>query len=262
MEKSMIASIVLLLMINITDSVTNSAVDPSLIFCITEIGGSKEEYGTIMSSTFLSGILMTSFYGAWVDRNCGRNKGPCGASFVLGMAGSLVYFLAANCPPGKFAMHIMLAGRLVTGMGSYSRTLAYTWVAMAIPQENQRNVLTLLSITRTVGMIMGPALNVLVAKFDVKLVIALTIILITPNNSSGLLLFIGEGLLFAEMYVFLENPPPKVKDLSSLSTENEPHSSASLKDIWNAVTSFDLALPMANLFFLMCNFTLQVRLCH
>jgi MFS family permease len=256
MEKSMIASIVMLLMINITDSVTNSVVGPSLIFYVTEMGGSKEEYGTIMSSTFLSGILMTSLYGAWVDRNGNRYKGPYAASFVLGMAGSLVYFLAAICPPGKFAMRVMLAGRLVTGMGSSGRTLAYTWVATAIPRENQRNVLTLLSMTRTVGMIMGPALNALVAKVDAKLVIASKIIPITPNNSPGLLLFVGEGLLFAAMYVFLEDPPPKVKDLSSLSTENEPHSSASLKDIWNAVTSFDLALPMANLFFLMCNFTL------
>ncbi len=205
MEKSMIAFIVLLLMINITDSITNSAVDPSLIFYITEIGGSKEEYGTIMVSTFLSGILMTSFYGAWVDRNGGRYKGPYGASFVLGMAGSLVYFLVAICPPGKFAMHVMLAGRLVTGMGSYSRTLAYTWVAMAIPRENQRNVLTLLSMTRTVGMIMGPALNALVAKVNAKLVIASKIIPIDPNNLPGLLLFVGEGLLFAARLVVVIN---------------------------------------------------------
>ena len=256
MEKSIIASVVLLLMINITDSVTSSVVGPSLIFYVTKMGGSKEEYGTIMSSTFLRGILMTSFYGAWVDRNGGRYRGPYGASFVLGMAGSLVYFLAAICPPGKFAMHVMLVGRLVIGMGLSGRTLAYMWVAMAIPRENQRNVLMLLSMTRMVGMIMGPALNALVTKFDAKLVIASKIIPITPNNSPGLLLFIGEGLLFAAMYVFLENPSPKVKDLSSLSTENEPHSSASLKDIWNAVTSFNLALPMRNLLFLMCNFTL------
>ena len=256
MEKSIIASIVLLLMINITNSITSSVVGPSLIFYVTKMGGSKEEYGTIMSSTFLRGILMTSFYGAWVDRNGGRYRGPYGASFVLGMAGSLVYFLAAICPPGKFAMHVMLVGRLVIGMGLSGRTLAYMWVAMAIPRENQRNVLMLLSMTRMVGMIMGPALNALVTKFDAKLVIASKIIPITPNNSPGLLLFIGEGLLFAAMYVFLENPPPKVKDLSSLSTENEPHSSASLKDIWNAVTSFNLALPMRNLLFLMCNFTL------
>ena len=205
MEKSIIASIVLLLMINITNSITSSVVGPSLIFYVTKMGGSKEEYGTIMSSTFLRGILMTSFYGAWVDRNGGRYRGPYGASFVLGMAGSLVYFLAAICPPGKFAMHVMLVGRLVIGMGLSGRTLAYMWVAMAIPRENQWNVLTLLSMTRMVGMIMGPALNALVAKVNAKLVIASKIIPINPNNLPGLLLFVGEGLLFAARLVVVIN---------------------------------------------------------
>jgi MFS family permease len=250
--KSIVISVALLLMINVIDSLTNSIVGPSLIFYVTEMGGTKEQYGMIMSSSYLSGIMFMSFYGLWVDGNGNKYKSPYAFSFALGMAGSLVYFLAIIFPPGKVAIGAIFVGRFVTGIGSSGRTLAYSWVATAVPRENQRTVLTMLSMTRTVGMIMGPLLNALIAKVDAKLVIASMIIPITPNNFPGLILFVGEFLLLALMYKFLDDPPAKTKDLSS----SKVHSTASLKVILNAVTSFDLALPMMTLFILMCNYTL------
>ncbi|KAL3787443.1 hypothetical protein ACHAW5_008981 [Stephanodiscus triporus] len=251
MEISMMISVALLLMINVTDSITTSIVGPSLIFYVTEMGGTKEQYGMIMSSSYLSGILFMSFYGAWVDGNGNKYRAPYAASFALGMAGSLVYFLAAIIPPGRVAIGAILVGRFVTGIGSSGRTLAYSWVATGVPRDKQRTVLTMLSMTRTLGLIMGPLLNALIAKVDAELVIASVIIPITPNNFPGLMLFVGECLLLASMYKFLDDPPAKTKDLSS----SKEHPSASLKVILNAVTSFDLALPMMILFTLMCNYT-------
>jgi MFS family permease len=272
MDKSLLGSVALLMMINIVDSITNSIVGPSLIFYVTEMGGSKEQYGMIMSASYLSGILMMSFYGAWVDSNGNRYRAPYAASFVMGMIGSIIYFMAStirrisgggwNEGSGVYAI---LLGRFVTGMGSSGRTLAYTWVATAIPHGEQRNVLTMLSMTRTFGMILGPMLNALIARVDATLVVGSRIVLpITPNNSPGLILFVMEGLLFVSMYAFLEDPPPIATKTGAVSLpssyENRDHSYAAsskkARAIWNALVSFDVALPMTNLFFMMCNFTL------
>ena len=72
MDKSFIPSIIVLLLINITDSITNSVVAPTLIFYVLDMGGTKDSYGLIMSASYLSGMLMMSFYGAWVDGNGNR----------------------------------------------------------------------------------------------------------------------------------------------------------------------------------------------
>ena len=72
MDKSIIPSVIVLVLINITDSITNSVVAPTLIFYVLDMGGTKESYGLIMSASYLSGMLMMSFYGAWVDGNGNR----------------------------------------------------------------------------------------------------------------------------------------------------------------------------------------------
>lgn len=72
MERSLVLSIVILALINIFDSVSNSVVGPSLIFYVTEMGGTKEQYGLIMSISFLVGMVMMPVYGAWVDSNGNR----------------------------------------------------------------------------------------------------------------------------------------------------------------------------------------------
>lgn len=45
---------------------------PTLIFYVLDMGGTKDSYGLIMSASYLSGMLMMSFYGAWVDGNGNR----------------------------------------------------------------------------------------------------------------------------------------------------------------------------------------------
>mmetsp|Transcript_13619 Transcript_13619/g.29637 ORF Transcript_13619/g.29637 Transcript_13619/m.29637 type:complete len:345 (+) Transcript_13619:600-1634(+) len=52
--------------------------------------------------------------------------------------------------------------------------------------------------------------------------------------------------------MLLKDPPTKVDMLGG---KEKPTKKAGLKDIWEAFTDFDLALPMANLFVMMCSFT-------
>merc|ERR1719375_24663 len=99
---------------------------------------------------------MMSVYGKWVDMNNNNYKQPYNFSFALGVAGSLVYFFAVLMPKGIIAVSTILIGRFVTGMGAASRTLAYSYVATAIPRDNQRTTLTIMSMSRSFGMLLGP----------------------------------------------------------------------------------------------------------
>ena len=77
MDKSIIISITVLVLINITDAITNSVIAPTLIFYVRDMGGTKEQYGLIMSASYLAGIVTMSFYGAWVDANGNKYVHVC-----------------------------------------------------------------------------------------------------------------------------------------------------------------------------------------
>ena len=143
-------------------------------------------------------------------------------------------------------------------MGGSGRTLAYSWVATAIPRENQRTTLTIMSMTRSFGMILGPLLCRLVAEINTELRVFNNwlVIPVSPNNSPGMIVVLGESILFIATYLVLKDPPKKLGDGSASSEREEPSRKAGLKEIWEALTTFDLFLPMANLFTLMCCFTL------
>mmetsp|Transcript_28217 Transcript_28217/g.48704 ORF Transcript_28217/g.48704 Transcript_28217/m.48704 type:complete len:381 (+) Transcript_28217:54-1196(+) len=253
MEKSLIISITVLVMINVIDSISNSVVGPSLIFYVTEMGGTQEQYGLIMSASFLSGMVMMTFYGAWVDSNGNKYKAPYAASFTLGIIGSFIYFLAILVPKGNLAVGAIFLGRLITGMGASGRTLAYSWVATAIPREEQRTTLTIMSLTKCFGMILGPLLNILVLKVNTELVISSKFDIVIPinqNNSVGLIIALGEGILFIATFLFLGDPPTK----GGMITDEKP-AKAGLKDIWEAITHFDLFSCLLATFVAMFNFT-------
>ena len=93
-----------------------------------------------------------SYFGAWVDGNGNKYKAPYACAFALGIAGSLIYFLAILFPKGYWSVGVILLGRFITGLGESGRTLAYSWVATAIPRDEQRTTLTVMSMTRTGGL--------------------------------------------------------------------------------------------------------------
>ena len=253
MERRLVLSIAILALINIFDSVANSVVGPSLIFYVTEMGGSKEQYGLIMSISFLIGMVMMPVYGGWVDSNGSAYQAPYAACFTFGIVGSAVYFLAAVCPRGTVGVAMILAGRLITGMGTAGRTLAYSYAATAVPRDEQRTTLTIMSMTRTFGMLLGPLLNLLVARVDSELILSRRLgwrVPVNSNNAPGLIVAASEAALLVATYFFLVDPPPS-SGKSGTRRGSGPPVRAGLKDIWEAVTNFDLLLPISNMFVVM-----------
>jgi MFS family permease len=230
-----------------------SVVTPSLVFYVTEVGGTVKQYGLISSVPFFSMMLMMSFYGVWVDSNGNKYKKPYAASFAFGGLGSLLYFLAELLPSGAWAVYTILLGRFITGLGAAGRTLAYSYVATAIPRDQQRTTMTILSMTKSFGMLLGPLLNLLVVNIESSISIFNYTVPLNPRNSVGLVLAAGELFLFILTSLFLQEPPPKKE--KPLTEDTNP-TKVGGKELWAAVTHFDLLFPAFIMFVLVSNFTL------
>lgn len=104
---------------------------------------------------------------------------------------------------------------------------------------------------------MGPLLNLFVSKVDTSVRIKDGLVLVVnQNNSVGLIVGAGEILLLIAMMLFLKDPPPQHKTVPRLSSGEEPQvKKASFQEIWEAVSCFDLFLPMCTMFVFMFNFS-------
>ncbi|KAL9183256.1 hypothetical protein ACHAXT_005043 [Thalassiosira profunda] len=190
-----------------------------------------------------------SYFGAWVDGNGNKYKAPYACAFALGIAGSLIYFLAILFPKGYWSVGVILMGRFVTGLGESGRTLAYSWVATAIPRNEQRTTLTIMSMTRTVGLMMGPLMNLPIAEANAEVLG----IPIRPYNAPGLLVAALQVILFVATRFFLTDPPAKLEGAAK--EKGGAQDKKGWQDIAKAAINFDLLLCTANMFVVMFSFT-------
>jgi len=168
------------------------------------------------------------------------------------MMSSLCYFGAILLPKGNIAIFTMLFSFLLSGGADAGRTLAYSWVASVIPKDEQRTILTFLSMSRMFGGIVGPLLNILVSGIDTEFTIFGKTIPLNPYNSIGLLIFAGEVTLVSAMTLFLIEPPEpkenKRESVASIATVGET------KGILYALGHFDIFFPVFTMFTLACAF--------
>ena len=188
-----------------------------------------------------------------MDSNGNKYQAPLAASFTLGIMGSLIYFLA-SIMPGRMAVNAILLGRFITGMGAAGKSLIQSWIATAIPLEDQKIIITLSTMVGTTGQLVGPPLNILVQEINTSVAITPRFnIPIIPLNSIGLLLALNEVLLWLIVIFFLKDPPSqKEKSPESVSSE------ASTKDILKALTHFDISFPVIQQFVVLANFQMYM----
>ena len=177
-----------------------------------ELGGNKDQYGMMLSVAFLAMFLMTGVYGKWIDSNGNKYTMPYIASFVFGIASYTIYFLAILIPPGPIAVYTLMFSRFLEGMSVAGRTLSYSWIHSMVPHDKQKTVLTTLSMSRTIGTIVGPITNLLVTEINTEWHIFDVTIPVNPNNSIGLLMVGSEFVLLILTLIFLLEPPDKKND--------------------------------------------------
>ena len=139
--------------------------------------------------------------------------------------------------------------------------MSYTWVAIMIPRDKQRTVFTLLSSSRTAGMILGPITTTLVAEINTEITIFGTTIPVNSYNSIGLIMVLGEIIIATLMLLFLRDPPQQTqahspnnesKKISAASTD----SNSNKKGMWYAIGHFNIIFPIFIMFCVMSSFNL------
>ena len=264
-ERPILISLAALMLFALLESIIFTVVDPSLIFYILSVGGTKEDYGYTTSSICLGMTIMVVFFGKWVDSNGNKYQAPLACAFILGIIGSIVYFAASLMVPGYWAGKVVLLGRFVQGLGVGGKTLCNSWIATAIPIEEQKTVFTILSIVAIAGRAIGPLANILVAEINTTIEITPTFsIHLNPLNSVGLLVACNEALLWLIIAIFVKDPPPREQVLPSLNpnpTEGSstgPPPEAGLSDILKALSNFRVWFTLLQMFVICANYSLYV----
>lgn len=237
-------SMFVLAVIGLVDSISYMAVSPSLIFYVLQLGGTKEQYGLIMSIFSFASFSAKPVYGAWVDKGGNKFRIPYLYSLAISVVGALLYFFAVQASSAKIAVGMIFIGRFLSGLGAANQALGYAYLASVVPPEMQTRTSTLLSMMRIVGMTVGPGINYFLDTVDGNLFG----IPVDPLNTVGLLLAVGNFLTALTVYFVLPEPPEKedVKLPEALGAAGA--SSTSSADFWMACLSIDILLPTFILF--------------
>mmetsp|Transcript_11351 Transcript_11351/g.17402 ORF Transcript_11351/g.17402 Transcript_11351/m.17402 type:complete len:526 (+) Transcript_11351:163-1740(+) len=244
-------SLAVLALIGLVDSISYMAVSPSLIFYVVQLGGSKEQYGLIISTFSLASFAAKPIYGSFVDRAAqSKFRLIYLISFVLSISGALIYFVAGSLD----SVLMIFIGRFLGGLGAANQALGYAYLALAVPQELQTRTTAMLSMMRIVGMATGPAVNAFLGKIDATIFG----VAIDSLNVVGLLLAALNLLAVTMVYFFLSEPPkkdtPKGKAFSV--TAAPPQSPSPLLYNYNVVLSIEILLPIFIIFVAVASFQL------
>jgi MFS transporter, ceroid-lipofuscinosis neuronal protein 7 len=231
------------------DSISFMVIAPSLVFYVRQMGGSKEQYGIILSVFSFASFLFKPVLGYWCDKSGGKFRRPYLCSIGVAASGGLVYFFASAFS-GSTALALIFVGRFLGGIGAANSTLGFTYIASVTPHNQMTKANAMLSMVRIFGMAAAPALNVFLSKVRGRLFS----LRITPLNSIGLVLFVANVLSFLVIYCLLEEPPEH--------PPNDSHSAANASEFgrswkfWKSVFSIDIMVPIACILCLNANFQL------
>lgn len=258
---SLRVSFSVLALIGLIDAISNMAVAPSLIFYVRQVGGDKHMYGLAMSAFSCATFCCSPLYGIWVDSTGNKFRVPYLTSFSIAITGALVYFFASTASTPEVALTLILAGRLLSGLGAANQSLGYAYIASTVPEEDQTRTNTLLAMTRILGMAVGPGVNVLLDKIDgtLRLFDGRVSIALDSLNSVGLLLALGNTIVMIYAYCFLKEPSehPPIKKKEGKDNDELPTSSSNAKKtkgFWESVFSIEIILPIIVLFVVISSF--------
>uniref|UniRef100_A0A7S4J783 Major facilitator superfamily (MFS) profile domain-containing protein n=2 Tax=Odontella aurita TaxID=265563 RepID=A0A7S4J783_9STRA len=264
--------LVALALAGMVDAVSYMVVAPSIIFYVLDNGGTKEQYGFILSAFSFASFCSKPFIGWWSDERGFRV--PYLASLAVASSGGLLYLLASSLPPGRAAVGAILASRLLGGVGAANSALGYAYVARVVPHGAQTTTNSLLSAVRMTGLAAGPGVNALLGWVDVD--VGSNGWKIDPLNSVGVVLVATNLLAMAFVWALLEEPEKGGSDDESGiesgggdeevekvevgaevgATELVEEATPSIMDFLRTVASADILVPFLSIFTFNANFQL------
>jgi len=233
-------------LVGLIDAISFMVVAPSIVFYVLAMGGTKEQYGMVLSIFSFASFSFKPILGYWCDKSSGFRV-PYLSSIAVASLGGLVYFLASAFP-SRVAVPLISLGRFLGGVGAANSTLGFTYIAQVVPPNQMTKANAALSMVRVLGMATAPALNFFVEDisgsiFGFK---------ITPLNSIGLILMGANLISFVVMYLMLEEPPESTKPASSSVDDVDGRS----WKFWKAIFSIEIMVPVISILGMNANFQL------
>lgn len=240
--------------VGLVDAISYMVVAPSIIFYVLQLGGTKEQYGVILSAFSFASFCTKPFLGNWCDKSGFRI--PYLFSLSIAALGGLLYLLASIFM-GNVAIGIMLAGRLLGGVGAASSALGYAYLAKVVPHDEQTKVNSLLSMLRIVGMAAGPGVNVFLDKINVDI----GAFHLDELNSVGLVLIGMNVLGFLSILLLLEEPAVEDDAKQDNNSRHEIEKNPSALSLLRTCCCAEILVPILSIFGFNANFQLYVLFC-
>lgn len=233
-------------LVAVVDSMSYMVVSPSIVFYVLGLGGTKEQYGIILSAFSFASFAAKPFLGYWSDKSGGKFRAPYLVSIAIASLGGLLYFVGSAFE-GRVAVAVVLAGRLLGGVGAANQALGFSYIAQVIPKEHLTRGSAVLSMCRVMGMAVAPALNVFMTKahgnlFGVE---------VTPLNTVGLFLFVANLISFVVIFTLLKDPPTSTRPPAAVDEVDERSSK-----FWKEICCLDIGIPILSVFTLNACFQL------
>jgi ceroid-lipofuscinosis MFS transporter 7 len=246
-------SLVPLVLVGLVDAISFMVVSPSLVFYVLQLGGTKEQYGLVLSVFSFASFTFKPILGYWSDRSGETFRLPFLGSLALSCLGGFLYFLASAWT-GRAAIYMVVLGRFLSGVGAANSALGFAYMALMVPPEAMTQASAALSMTRVLGMAAAPSLNVFLQNVHGHV----GHLQINPLNSVGLMLVILNLLSFGMIYWLLEDPPEHVKqrDSTIIKVDDNDDAKENNRNFWKAVWSLEILTPILTILGLNANFQL------
>ena len=145
-ERDVFLSIILFYLFEFLHVTVATVISPSVIFYIESVGGTPKDFGVATSLINFGGTLMMAVIGLWMDRNGNKYRAPYMFVILIGILGSLIYFLASFLPSGFWAVHAILIGFCLMGTGSAVDVITASWIATVVPMDRHKLYYTIVLV--------------------------------------------------------------------------------------------------------------------
>lgn len=245
-----------LAVIGLVDSISYMVVSPSLIFYVEQCGGTKEQYGLILSVFSFASFCAKPILGSWTDYSGNKFRLPYLASITLATFGGLLYFYAsAFLDNNSRAIRLILAGRILGGFGAANSALGFAYLASVVQPDEQTGVNSLLSMTRIIGMAAAPGFNVLLKDIDSTVNFGGRVVQLDAQNSVGLFLAGANLVGFLAIFFLLQEPGRKIH-VSMHGEEPGDYIEGGKLDFIKSIFAIEIMLPVFTIFVVNSNFQL------
>ncbi|GAM26379.1 hypothetical protein SAMD00019534_095540, partial [Acytostelium subglobosum LB1] len=114
--------------------------------------------------------------GIWSDRRTIR-EAIC-VNLLIAITGNIIYATAVN-------PIMIVLGRVVTGVGSSNMALTNTYIAAVTSREQRTKYMGQINAINAIGLVAGPAFNLLLSVIKFKIQIKSFVIVVDPLNCPG-----------------------------------------------------------------------------